>query len=234
MKILVRVLCLFMALASLSLCLVSCGGPEKYDAGKTGKGTDLKMDKVIAEINSMKVSDFGECKKGSSDYVLIKVKDYGEIVIVLREDIAPITVKNFKNLVKSGFYSGTIFHRVMEGFMIQGGGYTEQNGALREKAASSIRGEFSDNYISNNLKHVKGVISMARTNDPNSASSQFFIMHADTQSLDGKYAAFGYVLAGLEVVDAIATCEVAGDANAPKPVKTVVIESATFVQPVAE
>ena len=75
---------------------------------------------------------------------------------------------------------------------------------------------------------------MARTNDPNSASSQFFIMHADTQSLDGKYAAFGYVLAGLEVVDAIATCEVAGDANAPKPVKTVVIESATFVQPVAE
>ena len=111
--------------------------------------------------------------------------------------------------------------------MIQGGGYVVKNGQLVEKNVSSIKGEFSENGFANPLYHVRGVISMARTNEPNSASSQFFIMHQTTPSLDRKYAAFGYVLAGMEVVDAIATCEVSGES----PVENIVIESITFVQP---
>ena len=179
----------------------------------------------------MSASDFAECKKDESDYVLIKVKDYGEIVVVLREDIAPITVKNFKNLVKSGFYTNTIFHRIIEGFMIQGGGYIMKDGKQTKKAASAIKGEFSSNGVPNRLWHVRGVISMARTDVPDSASSEFFITHDVAEHLDGQYAAFGYVLAGMDVVDAIATCEVEGDSNAPSPVETVVIESVTFVKP---
>lgn len=227
MKAFFRILCVIMAIASLSLCLVSCAGAEKYDTDKTGEGIFLEMEKVKSEINSMKVSDFAECKKSDSDYILIKVKNYGEIVVVLREDIAPTTVRNFKNLVKSGFFSGTIFHRVIEDFMIQGGGYVVRDGKMVEKEVSSIVGEFSSNGYVNPLYHVRGVISMARTNEPNSASSQFFIVHKDSHHLDRNYASFGYVLAGMDVVDAIATCEV----NSESPVETIVIESVTFVQP---
>ena len=229
MKTLKKIVCIIMAVLSLSLCMTSCS--VKYDTDKTGKGMLLDMEKVKQEINSMSASDFAECKKSSSDYVLIKVKGYGEIVVVLREDIAPITVKNFKTLVKADFFNGTVFHRVMEGFMIQGGGYVERDGRLVEKPASSIVGEFSENGYPNPLYHVRGVISMARTNDPDSASSQFFITHETSSFLDRNYAAFGYVLAGMDVVDAIATCEVEGDSDAPMPVETVVIESVTFVQP---
>ena len=227
MKTFLKILCVIMAISSLSFCLAACSGAEKYDTEKTGEGIFLEIEKVKSEINSMKVSDFAECKKSSSDYILIKVKDYGEIVVVLREDVAPITVKNFKKLVQSGFFSGTIFHRIIEDFMIQGGGYVIKDGKQVEKNVSSIKGEFSENGFANPLYHVRGVISMARTNEPNSASSQFFIMHQTTPSLDRKYAAFGYVLAGMEVVDAIATCEVSGES----PVENIVIESITFVQP---
>ena len=230
MKNYLKIISAALAVIALVLCMASCGSAKKYDASKTGEGENISMTLVKEEINSMKVEDFEECK-GESDYILIKVKDYGSIVAVLREDVAPITVTNIKNLVKSNFYSGTIFHRVMEGFMIQGGGYVVKDGKWTEKAAYSIKGEFNENGVTNKLYHARGVLSMARTNAPNSASSQFFIMHADTTSLDGKYAAFGYVLAGMDVVDAIATCEVdATDSNAPKPVKDIVIESVTFVK----
>lgn len=231
MKTVTKLISLIMALVILASCLAACSGAAKYDVKKTGKGESVSMLWVEEEINSKQVSDFAECKKGDSDYVLIKVKDYGEIVVVLREDIAPVTVKNFKTLVKAGFYNGTIFHRVMENFMIQGGGYVMMDGKKTEKEVASIKGEFTENGFTNNLCHVRGVISMARTSVPDSASSQFFIMHANTASLDSKYASFGYVLAGMDVVDAIATCEVKGEANAPEPVEPVVIESITFVQP---
>ena len=122
----------------------------------------------------------------------------------LYPNLAPKTVDNFVKLVKDNFYDGLIFHRVIEGFMIQGGGY---NADMTPKEAETIVGEFTQNGFENNLKHTKGVLSMARTPDPNSASSQFFIMHADAPHLDGAYAAFGRVTEGLEFVDEIATAK---------------------------
>lgn len=131
----------------------------------------------------------------------IEMQDGGIIKAELYPDIAPITVKNFVNLINEGFFDGLIFHRCIKGFMIQGGGYDE-NGV--HKDAGSIKGEFAVNGVENNLKHTRGVLSMARTMYPNSASSQFFIMHQDAPHLDGQYAAFGKVTEGMEVVDRIA------------------------------
>lgn len=214
-----------------ALLLVGCsGGAGKYDTELTGKGTSVSIPLVKEEINSMTAADF-ESADGQTDYVLIKVRNYGDIVIVLREDIAPTTVKNFKKLVSNSFYDGLIFHRVMEGFMIQGGG---MDADYKEKEADSIKGEFTENGFQNNLLHVRGVVSMARTSVPDSASSQFFIMHDSNANLNGKYASFGYVLAGMDVVDAIAECEVTGSADSPRPIENVVIESVRFVQPKAE
>ncbi|MCD8027556.1 MAG: peptidylprolyl isomerase [Erysipelotrichaceae bacterium] len=119
----------------------------------------------------------------------------------LYPDIAPITVNNFVNLINDHFYDSLIFHRVIPGFMIQGGGYDRNH---HEKRCPSIKGEFSSNGVINDLKHTRGVISMARTMIKDSASSQFFIMHEDAPHLDGEYAAFGRITEGLEVIDEIA------------------------------
>lgn len=133
----------------------------------------------------------------------IDVKDYGIIKLELDANTAPITVTNFVNLVKEGFYDGLTFHRIMENFMIQGGD-PDHNGT--GGSSKTIKGEFSQNGVSNNISHVRGVISMARSSDSfNSASSQFFIVQKDSTYLDGNYAAFGYVISGMEVVDKIAT-----------------------------
>ena len=121
----------------------------------------------------------------------------------LYPDVAPITVENFVKLINENFFDGLIFHRVIRGFMIQGGGYDEKG---NHKDAQSIKGEFTANGVTNNLKHTRGVLSMARTMFPNSASSQFFIMHEDAPHLDGQYAAFGKVTDGIEAVDKIANC----------------------------
>ena len=134
--------------------------------------------------------------------IKIVVKDFGTMTAELYPDKAPKTVENFLGLVKSGFYSGLIFHRVISGFMIQGGGYNE---AFGETDAPAIKGEFAANgFPQNDLKHTRGVLSMARTNNPNSASSQFFIMHQNAPYLDRQYAGFGAVIEGIEVVDKIA------------------------------
>ena len=131
--------------------------------------------------------------------------ELGKIVMELRPDKAPATVENFLSLVESGFYKGLIFHRVIKGFMIQGGGMTPD---FDQKRCKSIRGEFKANgYMANDLKHKRGTLSMARTSDPDSASSQFFIMHEDAPHLDAQYAAFGQVTEGMEVVDKIASCK---------------------------
>ena len=130
--------------------------------------------------------------------ILIKVKEYGNIKLQLDADAAPITVTNFVNLVNEHFYDGLTFHRIMDNFMIQGG-----NGETAGKHANTIKGEFSSNGVTNNISHVRGVISMARTSIKDSASSQFFITNADATFLDGNYAAFGIVTEGMEVVDAI-------------------------------
>ena len=150
--------------------------------------------------------------------VVIEIKDLGRIKVELDEKAAPITVENFKNLVSKGFYNGLTFHRVIEGFMIQGGC---PNGTGTGGSGTNIKGEFARNGVPNPLKHSRGVISMARSMMPNSASSQFFIMHKDAPHLDGSYAAFGHVVEGLDVVDAIAAC--ATD-RADKPLEDVVME----------
>lgn len=132
----------------------------------------------------------------------IQVKDYGRIVVELDADGAPITVTNFVNLAKNGFYDNLTFHRIISGFMIQGG---DPKGNGTGGADETIKGEFSTNGVKNEISHTRGTISMARAQDPDSASSQFFIVHEDSTFLDGDYAAFGHVISGMEVVDQI--CE---------------------------
>ena len=133
--------------------------------------------------------------------VTIEMEDGGVIRLELYPDIAPITVDNFVSLVKKGFYDGLIFHRVISGFMIQGG---DPKGTGIGGPGYTIKGEFKANGVVNNIKHERGVISMARSMMPDSAGSQFFIMHADAPHLDGQYAAFGRVIEGIEEVDKIA------------------------------
>ena len=130
------------------------------------------------------------------------MEDGGVIRLELYPDIAPITVDNFVSLVKKGFYDGLIFHRVISGFMIQGG---DPKGTGMGGPGYTIKGEFKANGVVNNIRHERGVISMARSMMPDSAGSQFFIMHADAPHLDGQYAAFGRVIEGIEEVDKIAS-----------------------------
>lgn len=140
----------------------------------------------------------------------IIVQDYGTIKVELDADQAPITVQNFIDLANSGFYDGLTFHRIIEGFMIQGG---DPNGDGTGSSGHTIRGEFTQNGVNNTLSHTRGAISMARSSAMNSASSQFFIVHEDSTYLDGSYAVFGYVTEGMDVVDAIATSVTAEDSN---------------------
>jgi peptidyl-prolyl cis-trans isomerase B (cyclophilin B) len=133
---------------------------------------------------------------------IIEINKFGTIEVELYKDVAPITVDNFIKLVNKGFYNGLTFHRIIKGFMIQGG-CPKGNGT--GGPGYSIKGEFLANGVNNPLKHTRGVISMARAMDPDSAGSQFFIMHKDAPHLDGQYAAFGKVVSGIEVVDAIAS-----------------------------
>ncbi len=154
--------------------------------------------------------------------VTMIVKDYGTVKMELYPDIAPNTVNNFIELANSGFYDGLIFHRIIPGFMIQGG---DPLGTGMGGPDYSIPGEFSQNgYTGNTLAHTKGVLSMARTNAPDSAGSQFFIMTADSPHLDGAYAAFGEVIEGLDIIEKLGVVETDGG---NKPVEDVVIESIT-------
>ena len=135
--------------------------------------------------------------------IAITVKDYGTMTAELYPEKAPKTVENFLALIEKGFFEGKIFHRVIKGFMIQGGGFDE---SFQPKKADAIKGEFLANgFMQNDLRHTRGVLSMARTADPNSASSQFFVMHMDAPHLDAQYAGFGKVTEGLDVLDAIAS-----------------------------
>ncbi|MCX7658200.1 MAG: peptidylprolyl isomerase [Oscillospiraceae bacterium] len=155
--------------------------------------------------------------------VVIEMENGKKIKIELYPEIAPITAANFEKLVKEGFYDGLIFHRVIENFMIQGGC---PDGTGMGGPGYSIKGEFASNGIKNDLKHTRGVISMARSMRPDSAGSQFFIMHKDAPHLDGEYAAFGKVVEGMDVVDEIAGVEVDRNDRPVKPqrMKKVTIE----------
>ena len=154
--------------------------------------------------------------------IQIEMENGGIIKAELYPDVAPITVENFVKLINENFFDGLVFHRVIEGFMIQGGGFAAVG---NHKEADSIMGEFDANAVKNELKHDRGVLSMARTMFPNSASSQFFIMHQSAPHLDGQYAAFGKVTDGMDVVDEIATCQTAPDDSpiVPQVIKTITI-----------
>lgn len=169
---------------------------------------------LILVLGSCGKSDNSPTEKIGKFQAVITVKNYGDIELELDGDTAPITVENFVNLVKDGFYDGLTFHRIIEGFMIQGG---DPEGTGYGGSGKPIKGEFKANGVENNISHKKGVISMARSNAFNSASSQFFIVQEDSdlvrENLDGKYAAFGHVTKGIEIVDKIAKDALVVDDN---------------------
>ena len=176
-------------------------GQPVEDAEDTAEETSQEPEKA-ADTGSSEDAvtlDVSKSLAGTHD-VEIKVKDYGTIDVQLDADTAPITVTNFIKLVQENFYDGLTFHRIMDGFMIQGG---DPLGNGTGGSDQTIKGEFKNNKVENNISHKRGVISMARSSDPDSASSQFFIVQTDSTFLDGDYAAFGEVTSGMDVVDAI-------------------------------
>ena len=176
--------------------LAGCG--SKTETTEETSAADETSD---GAADTADTSEDGELLTGLH-HVTIDVQDYGTISLELDADTAPISVTNFINLANEGFYDGLTFHRIISGFMIQGG---DPNGNGTGGSEKTIKGEFSANGVENDISHVRGVISMARANDPDSGSSQFFIVHEDSTFLDGQYAAFGHVTDGMDVVDAI--CE---------------------------
>ncbi len=180
MKKLKKLLCIALALTLCLSALASCGCSEEDDSC------------VYYKTRSTEGRDIS--------YAKITVEDYGEIIVLLDATTAPETVANFKKLVSEGFYDGLTFHRIMKNFMIQGGDPSANGTGGSDK---TVKGEFSSNGHANDISHLRGVISMARSSAYDSASSQFFICNANATNLDGNYAAFGYVVKGMKVVDKI-------------------------------
>ena len=197
-----------------SLTLFGCGGTNTIPAETTSDDT-----KADSESTQEQTTDLGTglidqpLDNGYAEglhHATIEVKDFGTIKLELNATNTPITVSNFAQLATDGFYDGLTFHRIIEGFMIQGG---DPLGNGTGGSSRTIKGEFSSNGVVNAIQHKRGVISMARSQDMNSASSQFFIMHQDAGNLDGEYAAFGHVTEGMDVVDAIAEKTPVQDGN---------------------
>ena len=185
-----------------ALCLTGCGSKDNNTAAdRNVSSAAVSSPAADAESNVASDNEDSDLLSGKH-HIKIKVKDYGTISVELDADVAPITVTNFVDLAKDGFYDGLTFHRIISGFMIQGGDPLGNGTGGSDK---TIKGEFSENGVENSISHVRGTISMARSQDYDSASSQFFIMHKDNPGLDGQYAAFGTVTKGMEVVDKI--CE---------------------------
>lgn len=191
-----RLISIILMAALLSLCLTGCGDTRENADKSTAKTTKKES---FAEKKDADTSN-SQYLTGKH-HAEIVIAEYGKLELELDADVAPIMVTNFVNLAKKGFYNGLTFHRIMSGFMIQGG---DPNGDGTGGSEETIKGEFKSNGIENTMSHKRGVISMARTqNDPDSASSQFFIVQADSDFLDGDYAAFGKVTAGMDIVDKI-------------------------------
>ena len=169
---------------------------------------------VLAGVLIWALTSGGGSAETGKHHVAITVRDYGTITVELDADAAPITVQNFLDLADSGFYDGLTFHRIIEGFMIQGG---DPEGTGMGGSGKTIKGEFSANGVENPLSHTRGAISMARSSAMDSASSQFFIVQKDSTGLDGQYACFGYVTDGMDVVDAIAADAQPTDGNGTIP-----------------
>lgn len=179
---------------------------------ESSSDVDVSTSEGIEDINenSSEIEDNLGVPKVGNYLATIDIADYGVIELELYGSVAPLTVTNFVNLVNDGFYDGLTFHRIIDGFMIQGG---DPLGTGMGGSENTIVGEFAANGVSNDLSHVRGVISMARSQDYNSASSQFFIVHEDSTFLDGQYAAFGEVVSGMDVVDAICDSVTVEDDN---------------------
>ena len=191
-----------LTLALAAMMLAGCGSKtDTTDTTETTEATSAADKTSDGAADTADTSEDEELLTGLH-HVTIDVQDYGTISLELDADTAPISVTNFINLANEGFYDGLTFHRIISGFMIQGG---DPNGNGTGGSDKTIKGEFSANGVENDISHVRGVISMARANDPDSGSSQFFIVHEDSTFLDGQYAAFGHVTDGMDVVDAI--CE---------------------------
>lgn len=231
-------ICLLLALALL-LCCAACGqnaAPAGSDSAQTaeptaGEAAAAPITEGLEENEMPIITDLSPAQEkgpsGKLHHVLISIRDYGTVTLELDEDAAPITVQNFLSLARDGFYDGLTFHRIMDGFMIQGG---DPTGTGMGGSSKTIQGEFALNGWNNPISHKAGVISMARAQDPNSASSQFFICVADADFLDGSYAAFGYVTEGLEIVQQIAKDARPIDDNGTVPAKDQpVIESITVL-----
>lgn len=202
-EIMKKVTVWLLTLSLAAAMLAGCGSKDNTsDTTETTTEETSSTDAASDETaDTADVSEDEELLTGTH-HVTIDVQDYGTISLELDADTAPISVTNFINLANEGFYDSLTFHRIISGFMIQGG---DPNGNGTGGSDKTIKGEFSANGVENDISHVRGVISMARANDPDSASSQFFIVHEDSTFLDGQYAAFGHVTDGMDVVDAI--CE---------------------------
>ena len=214
-----------LTLAFAATMLAGCGSKtDTTDTTETTEETSAADETSDGAADTADTSENEELLTGLH-HVTIDVQDYGTISLELDADTAPISVTNFINLANEGFYDGLTFHRIISGFMIQGG---DPNGNGTGGSEKTIKGEFSANGVENDISHVRGVISMARANDPDSGSSQFFIVHEDSTSLDGQYAAFGHVTEGMDVVDAICEAVPVQDKNgtvaaADQPVITAVM-----------
>ena len=201
----------FLSLLLTALLLVAAVGCAKTYANSTGSTETAGKTEEKPTAQATEAPATEEPKKTEEEptvqnpIVTITMQDGGVMKLELYPDVAPNTVKNFISLANAGFYDGLIFHRIIAGFMIQGGGYNADGYPV--DTGYSIKGEFASNGVKNDLKHTRGVISMARTQVRDSASSQFFIMHEDAPHLDGEYAAFGMLLEGFEVLDSIATVQ---------------------------
>lgn len=191
---------LLASLGVASLCLAGCGSGASGAASASAASASAVPPSSASSCVTSASSEYAS----GTHHATIEVEGYGAIKLELDADVAPVTVANFAKLAGEGFYDGLTFHRIIEGFMVQGG---DPNGNGTGGSDEKIVGEFSDNGHPNSISHVRGTISMARSQAYNSASSQFFIMQADTPSLDGQYAAFGHVTEGMDVVDAM--CEAA-------------------------
>lgn len=193
-KIIISVLVVILIILAILVYFITKKGANSNEKQNVQENAQAEQKEVNKEEKSMYSS--------GKHHAQIVIKNYGTISLELDADMAPITVENFANLVNKGFYDGLTFHRIISGFMIQGGD-PEGNGL--GGSDKEIKGEFSANGVKNTISHTRGVISMARAQSYNSASSQFFIMHKDAPYLDGSYAAFGHVTEGIEIVDKI--CE---------------------------
>lgn len=202
-----------------------------FDTKTTGAGIYVDMEKIESQINAYRYGDFAK-SEGVTDFAVVRFKNLGDVIIALRDDIAPETVNNFKKLAIRGFYNNTIITKLKD-YLVEGGSISTTG---ETKKSDAIKGEFSNNGFQNNIKHIQGVISMGRSENRDSAQASFFVCTRTAEGLDNLYASFGYIVAGYDVIAKIAEAERKSEnteeGSAPK--ESVVIKEVFFVEPRAD